>query len=786
MVMSPAAADQVKALAAELAAMKRRITQLEANQNSGAGLANSSIENDFLTINDANQNPQIVLGAQPDGTFAHVNVSDTPPPQAPSTPTVTPAVLSAMVAWDGNQADGSNPLADFAGCQVHCSPQPSFTPGPNTLQSTFIAMGVRPIGGLLAGQTYYICTVIINQAGLTGPPSPVVPVVPNSSVSPGQVITQPVLIESTTLGYATSTPRGPEFFDFEFGLQGFTLDAGVTGTLTTDTSLAFTGNQAALITTDGLTQPVIVSPTGVHGVPVVAGDPVWVQFIYQGSINLGATYVGIRFYDINGNFVSETDVGPAPVTGEPGQWWAFSVGDIAKQAGFVAVCWGDQEILPAGTQIWVDSIELAGNLGFSFSANTGVDAVGNTYNQGITVYGQPGLQTAIAIKDPYGQNTNGAIDGQGNFIGGTMVANTDVYMGGQSFTNDILPPYPLGLVAYVGIPAASLPYPSTPTASTISVEELDFQAVAGRRYMLVLDQVNYQMAASGGVKIMLYGTTDGSAPTTSGPLLCRGMSQRASDTNDWTPAFTHQFTSLNGALWRILLCMLSNGTSSTLQLTAMEANPGDDADGTLNCRLSVYDMGIAPPLTGVPVLSTSGGGGTTKQTYTKTYNIVHTYSYQGSDGGNSNLKINTDGTAYQGGDYANTYNGRAKTWFSLPSAMGTDLSGATLNWAKMYLNNNHSWYNSGMTLSLGSDNKTSWGSTASDPSATSGYMHVSFTEGQAKWFTLPNSNGFWTALRNPGSNSLVMWWGDNNLTGYGYFAGAGQSGRPQLQVNYTK
>jgi hypothetical protein len=31
-----------------------------------------------------------------------------------------------------------------------------------------------------------------------------------------------------------------------------------------------------------------------------------------------------------------------------------------------------------------------------------------------------------------------------------------------------------------------------------------------------------------------------------------------------------------------------------------------------------------------------------------------------------------------------------------------------------------------------------------------------------------------------------MWWGDNSLTGYGYFAGASQSGRPQIQINYTK
>jgi len=101
----------------------------------------------------------------------------------------------------------------------------------------------------------------------------------------------------------------------------------------------------------------------------------------------------------------------------------------------------------------------------------------------------------------------------------------------------------------------------------------------------------------------------------------------------------------------------------------------------------------------------------------------------------------------------------------------------------MYLNNNHSWYNSGMTLSLAPDNKSSWGGSAGDPS-TSGYIHVAFSEGQAKWFTL--GSGFYATLRDPAHNSLVAWAGSTSLAYYGFFAGAGQSGRPQLQINYTK
>ena len=782
MVMSQAATDQVKALAAELAAMRRRITQLERNQNT-AQLAFSAIENDSLIINDGQQNPQQVIGLQPDGTFAHVSVTDTPPPQAPSVPVVTPAVLSAMVAWDGNQGDGSNPLADFAGCQVHCSAQPAFTPGPNTLQSTFIAAGVRPIGGLLAGETYYICTMIVNQAGLTGPPSPVVPVVPNSAVSPGQVIQQPVLIESTTLGYATSTPRGPQFYDFEFGLQGFGLDTGCTCVLSTDPSTSFTGAQSALITCDGLTWPVAIGPQ----IPVVAGDPVWVQFIYQASINLGATFVGIRWYDANGNLYNESDVGPAPITGEPGQWWAFSVGDIAQQAGYVRVVFGDEEVPPAGTQVWFDAVEVAGNLGFSFSAVTGADPEGNVYDQGITVYGQPGLQTAIAIKDPYGQNTNGSIDGQGNMTGPVLSGNTDIYMAGQSFTNDILPTYPQGLTAWVGIPVASLPFPASMSAVNTEIDlwELDMQTGAGREYMLVIDPFLIVCSTANITPtIQVAYTTDGSAPTSSSPIFSRMLTSTGPGSAVRTPPFIHRFSSASGLLYRFYLFLLKNGSSGYQIQTNGESTTADSPYNGLNVLGAVYDMGLTGPQTGSVILATAGGSAPTpKQTYTKTYNIVHTYCYQGSDGGNPNLKIDTDGTAYQGGDRANTYNGRAKTWFQLPTAMASDLSGATINWAKMYLNNNHSWYNSGMTLSLAPDNKSSWGGSAGDPS-TSGYIHVAFSEGQAKWFTL--GSGFYATLRDPAHNSLVAWAGSTSLAYYGFFAGAGQSGRPQLQINYTK
>jgi hypothetical protein len=773
-------AAQIAGFGAKLAELQARITQLERGAGT-AQLGSASIEAGSVVINDPAGVPQILLGQQDDGTFAHVALNATPPPQ-PSDPTVTPAIMSAMVAWDGNMAGGSPTLADFAGMQVHCSISPNFTPGPNTLQSTFIAQGVRPVGGLLAGYTYYICLVAINQAGLTGPSSNVVPVVPSQAISPGQVITQPVLVGSTTLGYATTTPRGPEFFDFEVGLQGFFVDAGSGVTLGLDPTTAFTGQQSAMITCDGVTWPGVVSPQ----FAVVAGDPVWVQFIYQASINLNQTFVGIRWFDQAGNFLYETDVGPAPISGEPGQWWAFSVGDNAPQAGFCAVVFGDQEVLPAGTQIWFDTVEVSGNLGFAFSATTGVDQVGNTYNQGVSIYGLPGLQEALAVYDAAGRNVNAAIDAAGNFTGQNMSANTDMFLAGSSLLNTILPELPQGLVAWVSIPAASLPYPSSMSAVSTEIDlwELDVQTVAGREYLMVIPPLIVLCSATTvNVTIQINYTTDGSAPTTSSPIWTR-INLASVTGNIRSQSSAQHFSSNGGLLYRFYAMIFKNASSGYQIALNSEAANADDPYSSMSAGAFIYDMGQTIPATGSVNLGTSGGSAPPpKTTYTKTYNVVHTYSYQGGDGGNPNLKIDTDGNAYQGGDYANTYNGRAKTFLQMAAAQASDLSGATINWVKLYLNNNHTWYNSGMTLSLGSVSKSTFGSTASDPSSPN-WTHFTFSEGQAKWITLPSS--FYNAVSDPVHWCLGMYAGSNSLSYYGYFAGAAQSGRPQIQVNYTK
>jgi len=182
--------------------------------------------------------------------------------------------------------------------------------------------------------------------------------------------------------------------------------------------------------------------------------------------------------------------------------------------------------------------------------------------------------------------------------------------------------------------------------------------------------------------------------------------------------------------------------------------------------------------------SSPGGGagaGTGTTSFNKTYTCTATHTYQGSDGTNANQKINDNGTSYQGGDKANTYNGRAKTWIEFNnSQIQSDLSGVSISSTQVRLNNNHTWYNSGMTAAIGWDTATSFGSSRSDPSGSNiDKTRVHYDEGESKFVSV---SGLGTAFKNGTAFNVVLFHDSNSLTYYGYFAGKNQSSPPQVKI----
>lgn len=181
----------------------------------------------------------------------------------------------------------------------------------------------------------------------------------------------------------------------------------------------------------------------------------------------------------------------------------------------------------------------------------------------------------------------------------------------------------------------------------------------------------------------------------------------------------------------------------------------------------------------------TGGGGSPPAQYVKTYSANGSASYQGDD----DIRSGID-ECYQG-QYSST-NGNQYSVILFPySTIASDLSGATINKVEVYLNNNHWYNNSGGTAIIGYHNSATTPSSFTYPSSTDNITRSSFTYGQAKWVTVDNSIG--TAFKNGTAKGILL--GKGQTSGgtlstdklyYGYFAGNGQSGEPQLRITYTK
>jgi hypothetical protein len=588
-------------------------------------------------------------------------------------------------------------------------------------------------------------------------------------------IQTPLLIGSQVLAYAVQAPRGPVVFDFE-GTTGTSADLqgwfAVSGTLATNATWSTTGAQSALLTPAVGPSPVASTPIGVNGIPVMVGDPVAVSVdVTTPNANPGSVYVGVQWYDAAGNFVYETD--SLDVTTPAGWSGTVQVQDNAPVSGYVAIVFGSHGAGTSDGLIFADNIQIAGNLVYSTSPTGGTDSVGNVYDQGLEINAQPGMTSVLTVQDAWGENTLASIDSSGN-ITGQVVSGTDVSVGGQSLVSEILPSVPMGIIAY-GRPAQSTEYPTVHYGTTAGVVlEVSCDMEAGRAYQVVLENITWESSTAGHrtFAFVRY-TTDGSAPTTSSTILMQPYWDTG-ETNFLRPATnTAMFFPTSNCLFRAILCVSQRDASP-------EFTQVDDA------AMYVVDMGAAPAnnysyLGATNV--TSAGGTTSKKQYVTTWTCLHTYAYEGSDGRQPNTKINTDGKAYQGGNVSDTNNGRSKTFILMPSSIASTLAGSSISQTEVFLNNNHCWYNSGMSAAIGWSASTDFTGNQGDPTGHDSLATPHFNEGQQQWVTVP---GLGVAFRDSGARCVTLFHNGNELMYYGYFAGGGSSTPPKMRITYTK
>ncbi|MET9776132.1 hypothetical protein ABZ023_18060 [Streptomyces sp. NPDC006367] len=221
----------------------------------------------------------------------------------------------------------------------------------------------------------------------------------------------------------------------------------------------------------------------------------------------------------------------------------------------------------------------------------------------------------------------------------------------------------------------------------------------------------------------------------------------------WFGAGLHRFLiTFHGAL---------GPSTQTTQMYGASDNPG---------YFYIEDIGPFISETG----SYNDGGGTvapSPKKYTKTYPCAWSGSY--SQRGSYNAHYGN--SCYQG--YYSSTNGVQASLIGFPSSLATDLAGATILEAKVYLYFDHWYANAGGRAVIKAH---SHGSRPASFSADGESQTVSWARNEGKWVDITNvfDSTRWRGVAlDPNSSSSTY---------YGRARGYGQTNPPQLRVTYTK
>ena len=332
----------------------------------------------------------------------------------------------------------------------------------------------------------------------------------------------------------------------------------------------------------------------------------------------------------------------------------------------------------------------------------------------------------------------------------------------------------LGLVAWGQFNGNQMPGSSAtngpiPNGVELGLFELAWTPVGTRMYAVSCSPVlftPYNGVATAACFRIRY-TTDGSQPTTSSPILAEDYKPILAN-GAWTMSFQmadRMVGGFNGSYIRVLFTIAaSNGQGLWTELGQSPT-------------FMVKDLGPAYPKNGVlsTQISTGGGGSqAVKTTRVETFVSTSSQSYDGSL-----AKYNFDGShMYQGLSPAGYGNLRSLAFFN-PGNQWWDgrLSGATINFMRLYFYFPHWYYNSGGTAYVGVHNGFS-GTVPNTWSHSTGIMfQPNWPKPGGYWLDIPST--YWANIAN-GTYRGFSLYGDNTYQTYGY------ADRPKLQIGYTK
>ncbi|MFB6505606.1 hypothetical protein ACFC07_22055 [Streptomyces sp. NPDC056099] len=303
----------------------------------------------------------------------------------------------------------------------------------------------------------------------------------------------------------------------------------------------------------------------------------------------------------------------------------------------------------------------------------------------------------------------------------------------------------------------------TASATEMGFVELAADIDATRMYRVVFAARANPSATGGELQLRL---RDGgtAAPKITSPQRYVSVSHMAIG-NSFTARMEYNVAgkSLGAGTHRFLLTFTNalGPSGQTCTLYGAADNPG---------YLYVEDTGPYIPATG----GYNDGGGSVAQPPTK---VTKTYacSWSGSYANRGAYNSYYGNSCYQG--YYSSTNGTQASLIGFPAALGTDLSGATIVKAEVYLYFDHWYANAGGKAVIKAHKFTSRPSTFSSDSES---QTISWARNEGKWvdITAVFDSTSWRGIAlDPNSTSSTY---------YGRARGYGQTNPPQLKVTYTK
>ncbi|MFF8789236.1 hypothetical protein [Streptomyces sp. NPDC015125] len=303
----------------------------------------------------------------------------------------------------------------------------------------------------------------------------------------------------------------------------------------------------------------------------------------------------------------------------------------------------------------------------------------------------------------------------------------------------------------------------TASGSELGFVELSVDIDPTRMYRIVLE-VRANPSVAGGELQLRLRNGGGGAPTITSPQLHVAIWPMAVG-NSFTARLEHIVPGSDlGAGTKRMLISFVNAFGPSGQTIALYG-----ASSSLG-KFYVEDIGPHVPETGQ---YNTGGGSTTPpvQKYTKTYAC----SWSGSYANRGSYNSYYGNSCYQG--YYSSTNGTQGSLIGFPSSLGTDLSGAVIQKADVYLYFDHWYSNSGGKAVIKAHSFTSRPSTfSSDPESQT----ISWARNEGKWVDITSvfDSTKWRGIAlDPNSTSSTY---------YGRARGYGQTNPPKLRVTYTK